>query len=341
MTERDAFHAIGRGVESHGLSLNPWKTMHDLAQLPVYADEYLTSLSPFDLTDLLIENEDRVPRNVIDECARRGDEMTEHLRRLHEIDYLWDPEGNTGLWWLRLHAAMILGLIPSEQAGLLLVQLMHRLSLEDEDQQDWLSGYWPALFKNKPDSVLPALRAICEDRGMDWYIRSNAIEPVIDAAFRRGGSDFDQALVWLVNMVADESEDWDFRLLAANTLLDHPRPEYRALLEDLADRQNGLGVMFSRNEVQQAYARSSSRQDIFANPWKFYEPDDISQRQIRWRNEEKEESRHRLNGTADYPDDFNDPYFFEETYIRPEPKVGRNDPCPCGSGKKYKKCCLN
>jgi hypothetical protein len=23
-----------------------------------------------------------------------------------------------------------------------------------------------------------------------------------------------------------------------------------------------------------------------------------------------------------------------------EPKVGRNDPCPCGSGKKYKKCCL-
>ncbi len=23
------------------------------------------------------------------------------------------------------------------------------------------------------------------------------------------------------------------------------------------------------------------------------------------------------------------------------PKIGRNDPCPCGSGKKYKKCCLN
>ena len=22
------------------------------------------------------------------------------------------------------------------------------------------------------------------------------------------------------------------------------------------------------------------------------------------------------------------------------PKTGRNDPCPCGSGKKYKQCCL-
>ncbi|MBO5148805.1 MAG: SEC-C domain-containing protein, partial [Anaerotignum sp.] len=24
---------------------------------------------------------------------------------------------------------------------------------------------------------------------------------------------------------------------------------------------------------------------------------------------------------------------------RSEEKVGRNDPCPCGSGKKYKQCC--
>jgi SEC-C motif-containing protein len=27
------------------------------------------------------------------------------------------------------------------------------------------------------------------------------------------------------------------------------------------------------------------------------------------------------------------------TEVRSQPKVGRNDPCPCGSGKKYKKCC--
>ncbi len=25
--------------------------------------------------------------------------------------------------------------------------------------------------------------------------------------------------------------------------------------------------------------------------------------------------------------------------VKKEKKVGRNDPCPCGSGKKYKKCC--
>ncbi len=29
----------------------------------------------------------------------------------------------------------------------------------------------------------------------------------------------------------------------------------------------------------------------------------------------------------------------DQTFKREKPKVGRNDPCPCGSGRKYKKCC--
>ena len=30
-----------------------------------------------------------------------------------------------------------------------------------------------------------------------------------------------------------------------------------------------------------------------------------------------------------------------QTVVREEKKVYPNDPCPCGSGKKYKKCCMN
>lgn len=33
------------------------------------------------------------------------------------------------------------------------------------------------------------------------------------------------------------------------------------------------------------------------------------------------------------------PIEIAETYVRPSPKIGRNEPCPCNSGKKYKKCC--
>ncbi|MEO0973368.1 MAG: UPF0149 family protein [Pseudomonadota bacterium] len=35
------------------------------------------------------------------------------------------------------------------------------------------------------------------------------------------------------------------------------------------------------------------------------------------------------------------PYAPPATYRRDPPRVGRNDPCPCGSGKKFKRCCLH
>jgi len=31
----------------------------------------------------------------------------------------------------------------------------------------------------------------------------------------------------------------------------------------------------------------------------------------------------------------------QDSFAREAPKIGRNDPCPCGSGKKFKKCCAN
>ncbi|MGA2495990.1 MAG: DUF1186 domain-containing protein [Roseiarcus sp.] len=33
-------------------------------------------------------------------------------------------------------------------------------------------------------------------------------------------------------------------------------------------------------------------------------------------------------------------YEIETPYVNPLRGIGRNDPCPCGSGKKYKRCCL-
>ncbi|MEE9214519.1 MAG: DUF1186 domain-containing protein [Thermodesulfobacteriota bacterium] len=52
-------------------------------------------------------------------------------------------------------------------------------------------------------------------------------------------------------------------------------------------------------------------------------------------NEEKEEEINNDLNDYGYTD------FQQEESIRSEPKVGRNNPCPCGSGKKYKKCCWN
>jgi hypothetical protein len=42
----------------------------------------------------------------------------------------------------------------------------------------------------------------------------------------------------------------------------------------------------------------------------------------------------------DYEPDDDEPDAWSEPIVNTGLKIGRNDPCPCGSGKKYKKCCL-
>ena len=52
---------------------------------------------------------------------------------------------------------------------------------------------------------------------------------------------------------------------------------------------------------------------------------DINQlRKINTFNNEKEDSESKMSAS---------------TFVRKDKKIGRNDPCPCGSGKKYKQCC--
>ena len=301
--------------------------------LPQYSAAELAALDLPELIDLMIADEDRVPMNVIEACARRGEAMVDDLGKLLEED---DGElDSLGQWWLKLHAIMILGLIASEEAGLLLVQFMRRMSdEEDYNLQDWLSGYWPALFKNKPGSALKALRELSEDGATYWYMRSNAIEASI--ALPQGMEALEDALDWAASIAADETEGIDVRLSAGNTLLDFPRIRHRALLEDLVELQAGdLSLYFSMDDLEDAYAgmQDTPHWTRFENPWKFYEPETIRSRQERW---EKEASEPDWKDDFDFEDDFS----AAEPYVRTEPKIGRNDPCPCGSGKKYKKCCM-
>jgi hypothetical protein len=307
-----------------------------LQELPVFPEETIKALSSPELLSLLIENEDRVARNVIEECARRGADMTETLSVLIEEDRYWSDEALTGEWWALLHAAMILGLIPGERSGLLLVEFMRRMAEEeDENLQEWVGNYWPAFFRNKPESVLPALRAVSEDRGLDWYPRLSAMEAVVSRSEVQGAQALEAALAWVAGIASTEGEDRDLRLFAANTLVGFPRPEYRPLLDDFVKRQKHPQVVFSGDDVRNAYSEGRDRPEWerFANPWRdFYAPVAIERRQERWA---EEESGLGLDDSEDeLPDEPMVPY------VRGAAKVGRNDPCPCGSGRKYKRCCL-
>ena len=307
------------------------------APLPAYSGESLFRLEPRELIGLLTGDEDRVPRIVIDECAQRGEGMVLALERMCDDDRASTDEESHGEWWLPLHAVFILGLIASQEAGLLLVRFMRRVAQDgDDDLQDWLAGYWPALFRNKPDSAVEAVRGFCLDRALDWYARIQGVEVVAAAAHARGGAALEATLDWLAAIAADEQEEFMFRVTIGNGLLDFPRARHRALLEELAAKQTGRFKDFSVEDITSAFANGEDKPAWmrFDDPWKFYSPAQIEHRQERWAKEDA-----AADASASEEEDFF-PEDVEAPFVRPMPKVGRNDRCPCGSGKKYKLCCL-
>ena len=64
-------------------------------------------------------------------------------------------------------------------------------------------------------------------------------------------------------------------------------------------------------------------------PKSLYVPEEPIVEKLRQLVAEKKEEQSEKERLAAMP---------RQPYRRVEPRVGRNDPCPCGSGKKYKKC---
>ena len=60
-------------------------------------------------------------------------------------------------------------------------------------------------------------------------------------------------------------------------------------------------------------------------------------RQQRWLEEDEADEKQHAPYVADPRDDDSSEVV---TFVRDGPKIGRNERCPCGSGKKFKKCCI-
>ena len=110
-------------------------------------------------------------------------------------------------------------------------------------------------------------------------------------------------------------------------------PEIVALFDrGLAHREDEITVVAAKSDIPSVYARRPDRirAEILAEG--FFES--MVDKICRWYWFQKPD---RIRDPAERAIDAFD---HDLPYVRVEPKVGRNDLCPCGSGKKYKKCCL-
>jgi len=178
-----------------------------------------------------------------------------------------------------------------------------------------------ALMAGETDDTL---RTYLAD-GLLFQFDSTVIEPVRHLILRgQSGADEDQmirrlvAASTLLEVSIPESEPWRERALEATAL--HRQSLEERLTEDGRlpdDWDNEL------DELERVYGSLDDAFDNFDNdePDEFLDEDD-----------------------EDFDEPFDDPLDDDDSVrpiVRADPKVGRNDPCPCGSGKKFKNCCLN
>ena len=316
--------------------------------LELWSDADIAEMSDDELIAHLTELEDRVPRILIDECIRRADTVVPRLHALLADDTMWrpQPDESPDSWWALLHSLLILGALRGEAAGRAFAVALERLRTHPDDPLwEWISPEFPQLYSGKEDFIRPALFDIARDPAVDPLSRALAMEWLADSYVDDPGDGLEELLDWVASRTTDDSEEPMVAEIAGMVLLDHPRERFRALLMKLAEsfeaEERDFSIPYGLSDVESAF--SDARPPPFQHPHflSFYNPIEIRERQLRWKRERGGRDDDLGMAHDDFGwDDESLPLPFDMPYVRETPKVGRNDPCPCGSGKKYKKCCL-
>lgn len=230
--------------------------------------------------------------------------------------------------WTRVHALRTLERFGPE-AAFALEPLLSLLTVDD----DWLREELPFYCAAIGEASLESLAKILMDPNADPEARGTAAE-CIEEVGEQHIALRSRAVDLLTSVLNEEREDPTLVAYAIGELLNLNAMESLPLIEQ-AFAEDRVDLNFIQMpEVQEHFGLPVTA--AYIEPWKDREGEDDA-----YLDEEEFEE----GNDAERPEPFllslsETPQESEPRlpYTAPE-KIGRNEPCPCGSGKKYKKCC--
>ena len=280
-----------------------------------------------ELLHRLLEAGIDIPDGLPDAIMERGESIVEALCEML-LDERNRAEDATEEWaWMRNHAFMLLGLIGSAKAAPALLDYF-RLEFTEDDMlcEDGAR----ALGRLGPEAIAPIIAYIGE-KERDSILRGVAAESLVNIGYfhpEERGRIADYFKDALANAVEKNDIELTSFLVAAAACIDDP------------DVQAQIEIAFRRNAVEVTDIDEDDVKSIrvFNAPWAEHRPEfDLmyyfSDSFFYWCREQENENKPYRQNTDNL-------FIHHEPYRREPPKIGPNQPCPCGSGKKYKKCCL-
>ena len=217
--------------------------------------------------------------------------------------------------WAPVHAWRALAHLRAVEAARPLVRLFERVR-----HDDWILEELPTVFATIGPAVIPTLEAFLGDDGVEEDCRLS-VPRCLEYIARDHPGERDACVGVLVRQLEKfETNGPTLNAFLISGLIDVDATEAidlirRAFSRDRVDLSIAGDIEEVEIEMGLRAHRSTPRPRFNTFDRFFASP-----------------------GLADH--DIDDP---PVVYAPPRrvAKVGRNDPCPCGSGKKYKKCCLN
>ncbi len=293
------------------------------------------------LIDIMVELGLYVNKTLACEIAKRDDAVF-YLRKLLQYGKHWRSGGH-GDGWSPLHAIHILALIKSKESFELLLDIIR---YHEDDLGNWLTEDASSLLVAFGEDFIEPIKEFTNDETLETFVRSAATSALaaLGKKFPHHQDDIKTHLTELLKT----TQDGTFAGLVADDLASFHDPSvkpdiHRAFEDGIIDDpfvqedelEEVINGVFSDMDTRDFKRNTAdplnyfSRENIEHLHMINYEEDDEY-------DEEDDEFEDEIDSVL--KDDYSEPAMEE---IKPkEKKIGRNEPCPCGSGKKYKKCCM-
>jgi len=265
-----------------------------------------------------------VDRVLVDELLGRAGEAIPYLAEILDEDKYWClDEEKLGAGWAPISALHLLAAIAHPDGLEPILRVLHR---RPDDLDDWLTEAIPSILACFGLAAVEPVKELVSNRYLDVYVRVAGSEALTLIA-REHSNCKDEVIGFFHRILGREGEDETFLSFCVGDLAELKDPNSKPIIRSLFDGGRIDEEIITWTCVEDIYQTWGD--DLLArkeDPMRFFSPENLSY--LRKINEPQSEDR--TQSTASWS-------------VREEPekrKVGRNDPCPCGSGKKYKKCCL-
>jgi len=291
------------------------------------------TLAAFEVYDGIYKQEN------VDAAIELQDEITPHLLKILE-NVLSNPSEYAGRedYFAHIYALMLLAHFKNLIAHKVIVDLFSLPGrTSDKLFGDIITGDLPFILLRTCGESFNLIKSLVLNKSADEYCRSSAIRALVYAEALEMIPRED-VVSFLGSLFADskaEEDHSDFLSLAAMHICDLCPEELMDTIRKAYEEEVIWPGMINYQEFEEVLregrekCREKVKKKIQLNSF-----DDIHGRMAWWACFEQEQTP-----PVSSLDAYTPPQKISGT--RKSKKIGRNAPCPCGSGKKYKKCCLN